>query len=262
MSCNVDPNWLDAYADESCTPEEREGIETHLRACNACAMEALNRVQAKRVIRAAANRYAPSAEFQRRVEASVRGEQPGVKRGWRTVPLGRTLAWLPQWAAVAGAMLLVVASAVFWTGHVRQEQALGQLVDLHVATTASSNPVDVISTDRHTVKPWFQGKLPYAFNLPELQGTPFKLIGGKLAYAQHTAGAQLLFELRKHQISVFIFQNQFQDQPGMHLPAGSIRAKGFSTESWSEGGLHYTIIGDAAAGDLHQLSDLIRAAAR
>jgi anti-sigma factor RsiW len=262
MNCNVDPNWLDAYADESCSPEEREGIETHLRACNACAIEVLNRVQAKRTIRAAASRYAPSAEFQRRVEASLRGEKAGVRWGVRTANKGRLFAWLPQWAAVAAAMLLVVASGVFWTGHLRREQALGQLVDLHIATTASSNPVDVISTDRHTVKPWFQGKLPYAFNLPELQGTPFKLIGGKLAYAQHTAGAQLLFELRKHEISVFIFQDQFQDQPGMRLPGGSVRAKGFSAESWSEGGLHYTIVGDAAAADLHQLSDLLRAAAR
>ena len=86
------------------------------------------------------------------------------------------------------------------TSHVNRQQALAQLLDLHVATTASSNPVDVLSTDRHTVKPWFQGKLPYAFNLPEFQDTPFKLIGGKLVYFRHTAGAQLLVELRKHQI--------------------------------------------------------------
>jgi anti-sigma factor RsiW len=262
MNCNVDTNWLDAYADESCTPEEREGIEAHLRACNGCAVEALSRVQAKRAVRAAASRYAPSEEFQRKVEASLRSEQAGLKRGWRMASPDRSFPWLPQWAAVAAMLLLVVASGVFWTGHARREQALGQLVDLHVATTASSNPVDVVSTDRHTVKPWFQGKLPYAFNLPELQGTPFKLLGGKLAYAQHTAGAQLLFELRKHEISVFIFQDQFQDQPGMRLPGGSVRAKGFSAESWSEGGLHYTIVGDAAPGDLHQLSDLLRAAAR
>ena len=138
----------------------------------------------------------------------------------------------------------------------RRNPALAQLLDLHVATTASSNPVDVLSTDRHTVKPWFQGKLPYAFNLPEFQDTPFKLIGGKLVYFRHTAGAQLLVELRKHQISVFIFQ----DQSGMRVASGSVREKGFSAESWGEGGLRYTVVGDATAADIHQLAELLRAA--
>jgi len=139
---------------------------------------------------------------------------------------------------------------------VRHEQALAQLLDLHVATTASSNPVDVVSTDRHTVKPWFQGKLPYAFNLPELQDTPFKLIGGKLVYFRHTAGAQLLYELRKHEISVFIFQ----DQSGIRVASGAVREKGFSAESWGEAGLRYTVVGDATAADIHQLAELLRAA--
>jgi anti-sigma factor RsiW len=99
--------------------------------------------------------------------------------------------------------------AAVWLQHWRGEQALGELADLHVATLASAtNPVDVVSTDRHTVKPWFQGKLPFSFNLPEMQNSPLKLIGGRLAYFQQSLGAQLLFEIRKHRISVFIFQNR------------------------------------------------------
>jgi anti-sigma factor RsiW len=128
------------------------------------------------------------------------------------------------------------------------------LLDLHVATLASTNPVDVVSTDRHTVKPWFQGKLPFAFNLPELQNSAFKLLGGKLVYYNHSPGAQLLYDLRKHQLSVFILQ----DQQGEGVSTS--RQKGFSVETWSEAGLRYTVIGDTGPADVHDLSSLLRSA--
>jgi hypothetical protein len=64
-----------------------------------------------------------------------------------------------------------------WSSY-QQGQTFAELADLHVATLASATPVDVISTDRHTVKPWFQGKIPFTFNLPELANTPFTLEGG------------------------------------------------------------------------------------
>jgi anti-sigma factor RsiW len=166
---------------------------------------------------------------------------------------------MPRLVAVA-ALVLIVAS-VFWTRHSAREQALAELLDLHVATMASANPVDVISTDRHTVKPWFQGKLPFTFNLPELQNSPFKLVGGRVMYFKHTAGAQLLFNLRNHQMSVFVLQ----DQAGL-IPFDSgitaTREMAFNSETWSEGGLRYVVIGDASASDIRELSELLRAAAR
>ena len=77
-----------------------------------------------------------------------------------------------------------------------------------MATLASASPVDVISADRHTVKPWFQGKIPFAFNLPELQNSEFSLLGGRMTYLDQTPGAHLIYDVRKHHISVFIFQEQ------------------------------------------------------
>jgi anti-sigma factor RsiW len=162
---------------------------------------------------------------------------------------------------VAAALALIFISAALWMRHSAREQALAELVDLHVATMASANPVDVISTDRHTVKPWFQGKLPFTFNLPELQNSSFKLVGGKVIYFQHSPGAQLLFELRNHQLSVFVLQ----DQPNMIPLAMGItttREMAFNVEAWSESGLGYVVIGDASPADIHELSELLRAAGR
>ncbi len=252
MSCELWREGLNKYVDGNCSPEESEGIEDHLRLCPSCAGETLARIQVKRATRAAAARYTPSPEFRLRIQKQVEGSR---KRIWQ-MPL------VPR--VVAGALafaLIVLVSAGLWTRHAAREQALAELLDVHVATTASANPVDVVSTDRHTVKPWFQGKLPFSFNLPELGNSPFKLLGGKLVYFRHSPGAQLLFEIRKHQISVFVVQ----EQPGV-VPTGmseiSTREKGFNIETWSETGLRYVVIGDTTAVDLRDLSELLRTAAK
>jgi len=167
-------------------------------------------------------------------------------------------AWIPGLATVSVLVLITVFSLMFSRYRAR-EQAIAELVDLHVDTLASSNPVDVVSTDRHTVKPWFQGKLPYTFNLPELKDSSFKLLGGKLVYIRDNPGAQLLFELRKHQISVFILE----DQPNSaRLPAAVPPSsfRGFSVETWSQAGLRYVVISDTSPADVHALADLLRSA--
>jgi anti-sigma factor RsiW len=94
-----------------------------------------------------------------------------------------------------------------------------------------------------------------------LQNSPFKLLGGSLAYFHQSPGAHLLFELRKHRISVFIFQNR--GAAGWPT-SGSLPAKDFtfSSETWTVGGLRYFAIGDCSPTDLHSLAELLKSAAR
>jgi anti-sigma factor RsiW len=219
--------------------------------CPSCAAEALGRLKMKRMTQAAGARYSPSPQFRLRIEKSI---QKGRKPMW-------AFGWMPTLAVVAVALMLIVASAALWLRHSAREQTLAELVDLHVATMASANPVDVISTDRHTVKPWFQGKLPFTFNLPELQNSSFKLVGGRVMYFEHSPGAQLLFELRNHRLSVFILQ----DQPGtipLAMGVTDAREMAFNVETWSESGLRYVVIGDAGPADIHELGESLRVAGR
>lgn len=249
MSCE----WtgkLDRYVDAELLDGELAEMEAHLRGCPACAADALSRLQLKRMTQAVGRRFNPRPEFRLKVAHSV----SPAKRPWWTI------RWVPACAAAA-ALALVLISASIWLQRSHSEQALGELADLHISTLASVNPVDVVSTDRHTVKPWFQGKLPFSFNLPELQSSPFKLVGGRLAYFQQNPGAQLLFEFRKHQISVFIFQDRAELS---RLNSGSwLRGKlAFNSETWTEGGLRYFVVGDAGPADIHNLSELLKTAAR
>ena len=250
MNCDEGRDKFDAYLDGSLTPQELADLEEHLGACPACAAKAMSRWQMKRAVRAAAAaRYAPSPEFRLKIEKSIRPARKGIG-----------LLWLPMVSMATAA--LVVAMIVFnMARHEDSEQALGELLDMHVATLASANPVDVVSTDRHTVKPWFQGKLPFTFNLPELQNSPYKLVGGKLIYFHHSPGAQLLFELRKHELSVFIVQG---NDGGASFGAGQEKTldEGFNIESWRDRDLHYAVVSDTSAGDVHGLAELLRSAAK
>jgi anti-sigma factor RsiW len=250
MSCDLWYGKLEAYVDGNASQEETAALEVHLPTCPACAADALGRLQMKRMTQAAAARYSPSQPFRLRLEKKIRANR---NPAW-------AFAW-GRWAAAAATLVLIAASVALWTRHSDREQAMAELLDLHVATMASANPVDVISTDRHTVKPWFQGKLPFTFNLPDLQNSSFKLVGGRVMYFKHSAGAQLLFELRNHQISVFVLQDQPEAIP-LAIGVTTTRELAFNMETWSEGGLRYVVVGDAGPTDIHELGELLRTAGR
>lgn len=253
MACEEWRGKIDSYADAGLPAEEMRAFDRHLAACPSCAADALARVQWKRAAQLAGKRYAPSAEFRRRIEQQIARRQ---RPAW----LG---AWVPALATAAVVLIVAVVLVNRWRGSQREiaRAELAELTDLHVATLASASPVDVVSTDHHTVKPWFAGRIPFTFNLPELAGTPFTLLGGRVAYLDQAPGAQLLFQVRQHRISVFIFQ----DRGGVGragLGELSSNRLSFNVQTWSEGGLRYFVISDVGADDIRELSRLLKAAAQ
>jgi anti-sigma factor RsiW len=252
MTCNELQSKLAPYVDSELPSAELTEFEAHLRGCASCAAQALGLLQMKRGIHAAGLRYTPTPEFRLRLQESIRAKSHFLKPrfSWFTLRI-------PALATAAVAAMLLIASVVLWQGRAANQRTVAELVDTHVATLASANPVDVISTDRHTVKPWFAGKLPFTFNLPELQNTEFTLDGGRLAYFGHSPGAQLIFNVRKHRLSVFIFQ----EKPGV-LPfraaSSTSTTLAFHTETWSAGGLRYYIVSDAPASDVNALAELLK----
>jgi len=257
MNCGMDGTMLDAYVDESLGAEDVAALEEHMRECPDCAREALGRLQRKRATRAAAAGLALTPEFQMRPEFRMQVEK-SLSKGRAARPVTDWLPWLM--GGVAALLILAVTVGVIGRARARNE-VLAEAVDLHVATMASANPVDVVSTDRHTVKPWFAGRIPFAFNLPELQDSPYKLLGGKVAYLNSKPGAELLFELRKHQISVFLVQEETGAlAAGSGVSAGTLR--GFNDETWSAGGLRYVVVSDTNSSDVHGLGELMRGAGK
>jgi len=261
MSCTEWHNRIDAYVDGELSPVEMAAFRAHAEKCAECAALALSATESKSAIRRAATRYSASPELRARVFASIKaGAQAEIaevkprRAGFADYFSGM---W-PRWA-VAVAALLLVAAGLFVAANRRQEaKSLAEFADLHVANLASANPVEVVSTDRHTVKPWFQGRIPFTFALPELQGSPFTLVGGRVAYFHQEPGAHLVFRYQRHLISVFIFRETSQ----LDLPVSSYQsqASSFTLRTWTQGGLRYVVIGDAGAGTIQQLMELVRSA--
>jgi anti-sigma factor RsiW len=245
MICESWKAKLDTYVDGELPEQEMRAFDAHVRSCPACSADALARVQMKRTIQVAGKRFTPSAEFRNRIQKSIASKpQRRFRLGWML-------------AALAAVILVVgTLTSAYLGSRSGRDQVFSEIADLHVAALASPSPVDVISTDRHTVKPWFQGKIPFAFNLPELQNSDFSLVGGRMVYLEQAPGAHLIYDVRKHHISVLVFQER-------SLPASLDRSPKklpFNMETWSQGGLRYFVISDASAADIDRLAKLFKAA--
>ena len=250
MVCETWQTQLDVYIDGELPSEQMHEFDAHVRSCAPCAADALVRVQMKRSVQAAGKRFAPRAEFRRQVYRAI------AKK-----PIRGMLSW--NWVmAAAMALIFVTGVAVTYRGRFRsgQERAVyAELTDLHVATLASLSPVDVVSTDRHTVKPWFEGKIPFTFDLPELHDSEFSLLGGRVTYLGQTPGAHLIYKVRRHEISVFIFPER--TLPGDREERSRlVKEFSFDVETWSHAGLWYCLVGDVSANDMDRLAELLKGA--
>lgn len=252
MVCESWKTKLETYVDGEIPEEEMRRFDAHVRSCASCSADALARVQMKRAIQVAGRRFTPSAEFRKKMQRRIAGKpQRSFRLGWM---FAAAAAVVVVAAALTSAYLVRSGREVAYRDHVFSE-----IADLHVETLASASPVDVVSTDRHTVKPWFQGKIPFAFNLPELQDSQFLLIGGRVTYLDQTPGAHLIYDIRKHHISVFVFPER-TFAGGFDKDVQAAPKSPFNMETWSQGGLRYFVVGDASATDIDNLAKLFKAA--
>ena len=254
MSCLEWQSRVQAYVDAELSPHDMESFRAHAASCTDCASAALALIEAKGALRRAGQRYVVSPELRARIStATVTQTHKATAQLHRQKVAVRSWA---KWALAAPALILLAAGLFFFSGRPQRPSSLGEFADLHVADLASSNPVEVVSTDRHTVKPWFQGRIPFTFDLPDLQGSPFTLTGGRVAYFHQEPGAQLIFTYQRHMISAFIFR----DTPQLAISQSSFsdRSTSFNLQTWTHDGLRYVLVSDVNAATLEQLAALLQ----
>jgi anti-sigma factor RsiW len=250
MSCLESQTRVEAYVDAELSPNEMDIFRAHAATCIECAAATMAALEAKRALRRAGQRYAAPAALRARVTSQTTRETLHVP-----IP-HKDYLFRPRWVMAAAAVLLLAAGLLFLSARSQRPSSLTEFADLHVADLASSNPVEVVSTDRHTVKPWFQGRIPFTFDLPDLQGSPFTLTGGRVAYFHQEPGAQLIFTFQRHMISAFIFR----DMPQLAISRApfSDRSTSFNLQTWTRDGLRYVLVSDANAATLQQLAALLQ----
>lgn len=231
------------YVDGELELREEQAIAGHLQSCADCSAAVLEQQALKKAVRVAGKRFTAPPELYASVQRQMQPKKPAG-------------LWLKASALAASAVLLAIVAFAWIARPSASNATASQLIDQHVIMLASVNPYDVISQDPHTVKPWFQGRVPFTFNPAVPTDSPFKLLGGKLVYAQRSPGAELVYQVRQHKMSVFIFQAR--DVHGQ--ASGSNLA--FTVNGWQQGGLQYYIVTDAAREDADRLRALLEDANR
>lgn len=167
-----------------------------------------------------------------------------------SVPWVRTRSFY-KWRTAAG---LLIGAVVGWgaaslrlAGRITPgiSATTNQLVDAHVRSLLPSHLLDVESTDRHTVKPWFAGKTDIAPPVVDLSDKGFPLLGGRLDYVDGHSAAVLIYGRRLHKINVFIWRSTPSEPPDR-----AFAVRGYSLLHWTRDGLSYWAVSDAAQPEL------------
>jgi anti-sigma factor RsiW len=251
MSEHLSGVELNSMADGELSAEQMAEVNAHLAGCAACTTSALSQMMLKSATARVGQRYSLPDDVRERLLQKVAKQtvQMPVKTS------GSRAGWL-GWTAAA-AMLL----AFFGVGLMQRRAAVGaetamlltEVSDQHVAMMAGDAPPEVVSSDRHTVKPWFQGKLPFSFNLPTALASDTTLDGANLAYLRHRPVAQLLYSIGKHRVSVFV-----SEKDGSSV-ANEMNAEqaGFHVMAVSTGELEIVAVSDVESGRLQELVSAI-----
>jgi anti-sigma factor RsiW len=259
MSEHLSADALNRFADGELGSDQVAGVEEHLAACCACTSNGLSQMVLKATTARAGRRYEMPAELRERLLQTASQEAPKIeaqkiqhsggiaaeaRRGWRSGWLG--------WAAAA-ALLLVSLSGVLLErsamNRASEVALVTEVYDQHIATLAANRDPQVLSSDRHTVKPWFQGRIPFTFNLPDGLAEDTKLDGANLAYLDNRPVAQLLYSIGKHRVSVFVRE---RGGAGGRREATTERS-GFHVASASTAELELVAVSDVDAGRLRSL---------
>ena len=259
MSDHLSPARLNALADGELSPDELAGVNEHLAGCAACTSNALYQSMLKIAAGKAGQRYTLPPDLQERLSrrvlkgnsqpapADTRGAQPSAPR---------RIGWL-GWATAAAIFLLAASAVLVQRGMQRsaivsslQAGLVTEVSDQHIATLAANLPPQVLSSDRHTVKPWFQGKIPFSFNLPDNLPHDTTLDGANLTYVRGQPAAQLLYSIGRHRVSVFVREKSGANTAKNLLAEHS----GFHVAGFSAQDLDVIAVSDV---DPARLSDLV-----
>ncbi len=269
MDCNEARLLLDARHDRELSAAESRRIEQHLSTCAECRREAQALRAVSEATRTADYFAAPDALRARLVAAlpethSERprsrpfgwtwgaGRAPGGERGANARGRAASLGW-PAGIAAAAAVLAVSAALVLHRPGGTQAPFVEELVASHVRAQLSGHDIDVISSDQHTVKPWFNGRLDYAPPVEDLADQGFALTGGRLDYIDHRRVAVLVYRYRKHVVDVYVMPET--DAAARRAPA-SLTSDGYALASWRDRGMTWWAVSDAEPAVL----DALRAA--
>jgi anti-sigma factor RsiW len=245
MDCESTQKLIDAYADRELDLVRSLELEGHLSECPACAQ----RYESLQALSGAVGAlyHKPPIHLEDRITKAVRnaGKSETKSRviSWRMISIGA--------AAVVLAMLSWGAVRLF-SGPSASELVARQVVASHVRSLMADHLADVPSSDQHTVKPWFSGKLDFSPPVKDFASDGFPLVGGRLDYLDNRPVAAVVYQRRQHYINVFAWPS------GSEESEKEFSQQGYDLIHWAKAGMSYWIVSDLNKSELQEFVGLIQ----
>ena len=260
MTCDEAEILLHALIDGELDAGHARDVETHVAACPACA-EKLKAFRAMRETFAQARlKEAAPAHLRNRIEAALAVPAATISAPRQSWLASARASWKNFFGGFAvGTALSAAVAASLVIAVVRNDQnqqIASDVVSAHLRSLQAGHLTDVETSDQHTVKPWFNGKLDVAPPVIDLTAQGFTLIGGRLDYINGQPVASIVYRRRKHVINLFVAQQLGAAVHGVKDET----VQGFNIRHWSESGLDLWAVSDIDAGELDEFGQKFTAA--
>ena len=239
MSCEHVERDLNAYLDRELDVEAATVVRDHMAECAACRRHVAQREALSRLVQSAPYYSAPDRLRERVLAQSAR---PRVVR--------RVLTWS---AAAVLVMSVGIGASLLRSGITQGDAIAEEAVNNHVRSLMANHLFDVQSTDQHTVKPWFLGRLDFSPPVVDLASIGFPLVGGRLDYIDGRAVAALVYERQKHTINLFVGP----DRGGTFATSSLRTVRGFHVRHWVHAGMTFWAVSDLNDTELMQFAQAL-----
>jgi anti-sigma factor RsiW len=249
VNCDEARTLLHGYLDDEIDLVRHLEIEEHLRTCEGCSRAYGEQVALRSALQAEDLYFKAPSRLERRVRAVVRDSA-------RTPWLARvtTSPWAGAVAAAAAAVVLGMLIAPMLFRPSSSERIADDIASAHIRSLMPGHLTDVPSSEQHTVKPWFAGKLDFSPAVVDLSGEGFPLVGGRLDYAAGRPVAALVYRRQAHLINLFVWPSSSTSE----VAATADVRQGYNLLHWARGQTNYWVISDLNAAELGQFARLVQ----
>jgi anti-sigma factor RsiW len=248
MTCNEAEILIHAMLDGELDAGHAREVEDHIAGCSRCSAQLRATAEMKKAVSEVNLRYITPLNLRQRLDAAL-PTVPPISR--RSILRGFAVGSVVSAIAATGVVVLVLRND-------DEQRLLAEVVSAHLRSLQADHLTDVLTSDQHTVKPWFNGKLDVAPPVVDLTQQGFTLVGGRLDYVDTRSVGAIVYRRRAHVVNLFVAPTANTERRA----AKTVTVHGFNIRHWGDGGLNYWAVSDIAAEELAEFTDKFEIAIR